>query len=260
MPSRLATMAAVFGIITSGVQVATITRSMSAGDSPLPASALPAAATAMSATVSSGPAIRLLSMPTLERIHSSLVSTDAARSSFVTTLAGWYPPNASTRAPAAPWWVRIPDCLFLVRCVAFGSGVVIVSGRGGAVGGSVLTVSFPQCFSLVLSASRWSSVLLAGRSEPDQRLAWADRVALLDQPFDERGGEVSADRVGIDARLKVAKHRAGGQDRGVATLAGLMPSRAEGASGRRDDQAPVRRAAVAVAIGMVRERCPGRVA
>ena len=89
MPSRRATTAAVFGIITSGVQVATITRSMSAADSPLPASALPAAATAMSATVSSGAASRLLAMPTRLRIHSSLVSTVSASSSLVTTRAGW---------------------------------------------------------------------------------------------------------------------------------------------------------------------------
>src|SRR5262245_3893220 len=107
MPSRRATTAAVFGIITSGVHVATITRSMSSGDSPLPASALPAAATAMSATVSSGPAMRLLAIPTLLRIHSSLVSTVAASSSLVTILAGWYPPNARTRAPTEPSWSRI---------------------------------------------------------------------------------------------------------------------------------------------------------
>jgi hypothetical protein len=68
---------------------------------------LPAAADAMSATVSSGPAIRLLAIPTRLRIHSSLVSTDAASSSLVTILAGWYPPNASTRALAVPGWVRI---------------------------------------------------------------------------------------------------------------------------------------------------------
>ena len=88
MPSRLATEAAVFGICASGVQVATITRSMSAGDRPLPARALPPACTAMSATVSSGPAIRRLAMPTRLRIHSSLVSTVSASSSLVTTLAG----------------------------------------------------------------------------------------------------------------------------------------------------------------------------
>src|SRR5215472_473511 len=106
MPSRLATTAAVLGIITSGVQVATITRSMSAGDRPLPASALPAAATAMSATVSSGPAILLLAIPTRLRIHSSLVSTVAASSSLVTILAGWYPPKASTHALGVPEWIH----------------------------------------------------------------------------------------------------------------------------------------------------------
>ncbi len=88
MPSRDATIADVFGIETSVLQVATMTRSMSAGDRPLPASALPPATTAMSATVSSGPANRRLMMPTRLRIHSSLVSTRAERSSLVTTLAG----------------------------------------------------------------------------------------------------------------------------------------------------------------------------
>ena len=80
MPSRCATVAAVFGIWTSGVQVATMTRSMSPGDRPLAASAFPPAAVAMSATVSSGAAIRRLAMPTRLRIHSSLVSMVAARS------------------------------------------------------------------------------------------------------------------------------------------------------------------------------------
>ena len=89
MPSRLATVAATFGICTSGVQVATMTRSTSAGDSPLAAIALPPACTAMSATVSSGPAILRLAMPTRLRIHSSSVSTVCASSSLVTTLAGW---------------------------------------------------------------------------------------------------------------------------------------------------------------------------
>ena len=66
-----------------------MTRSTSAAASPLAASALPPAATAMSTTVSSGPANRRLAMPTRLRIHSSLVSIRAARSSLVTTFAGW---------------------------------------------------------------------------------------------------------------------------------------------------------------------------
>ncbi len=82
-------MAAVLGICASGVQVATMTRSTSEGARPLAASALPPAAMAMSATVSSGAAIRRLVMPTRLRIHSSLVSTVRAISSLVTILAGW---------------------------------------------------------------------------------------------------------------------------------------------------------------------------
>src|SRR6266568_3519021 len=115
MPSLVATLAAVLGIWTSPVQVATITRSMSAADSPLAASALPPAATAMSATVSSGPAIRRLTIPTRLRIHSSVVSTLAVRSSLVTTLAGWYPPNARMRAPGDPSVSRISGSPFCSR-------------------------------------------------------------------------------------------------------------------------------------------------
>ena len=89
MPSRVATWPAALGIGVGIVQVATTTRSISAGASPLAASALPPAATAMSGTVSSGPAIRRLAMPTRLRIHSSLVSIRAARSALVTTFAGW---------------------------------------------------------------------------------------------------------------------------------------------------------------------------
>ncbi len=89
MPSLVATVAAVLGIGASGVQVATITRSTSAGDRPLAATALPPAAVAMSARLSSGPAILRLAMPTRLRIHSSLVSIVVASSSLVSTLAGW---------------------------------------------------------------------------------------------------------------------------------------------------------------------------
>ena len=70
-------------------QVATATRSMSAAVRPDPASALAAAALAMSATVSSGAAIRRVLMPTRSWIHSSLVSTICARSLLVSTREGW---------------------------------------------------------------------------------------------------------------------------------------------------------------------------
>src|ERR1700744_4411662 len=101
MPSRNATVAEMLGIGASLLQVATMTRSMSAGDSPLAASALPPAATAMSATDSSGAHHRRLSMPPRRRIHSALVSIRVARSSLVTALSGWYPPSDRMRAPPA---------------------------------------------------------------------------------------------------------------------------------------------------------------
>jgi hypothetical protein len=66
-----------------------MTMSMSAADRPEPASAFSAAAPAMSATVSSGAAMRRSAMPTRSRIHSSLVSTIWASSSLVTTREGW---------------------------------------------------------------------------------------------------------------------------------------------------------------------------
>src|SRR6478736_6779919 len=62
MPSRCATTAETFGIDASVLQVATMTRSMSPGDRPLPASALAPASKAMSVTVSSGPANRRLAL------------------------------------------------------------------------------------------------------------------------------------------------------------------------------------------------------
>ena len=88
MPSLAATRQATLGLRSMEVQVATTTRSMSAAVRPELASALPAAAAAMSATVSLS-AIRRLTMPTRSRIHSSLVSTSWAMSSLVTTREGW---------------------------------------------------------------------------------------------------------------------------------------------------------------------------
>ena len=83
-----------------------MTRSTSDGASPEAASAFAPAASAMSATVSSSRATRRDWMPTRDLIHSSLVSTIFARSSLVTTLAGWYPPKARIFAPAT---IRTPS-------------------------------------------------------------------------------------------------------------------------------------------------------
>ena len=66
-----------------------MTRSTSDGSSPDAARAFAPAASAMSSTVSSSRATRRDWIPTRDLIHSSLVSTILARSSFVTTLSGW---------------------------------------------------------------------------------------------------------------------------------------------------------------------------
>src|SRR5450631_1196909 len=178
MPSRVATVAAVLGIGASVVHVATISRSMSAGDRPLPASAFPPAATAMSASVSSGPAIRRLAMPTRLRIHSSLVSTCWAISSLVTTRVGWYPPNDRIRAPAIASVTRIYMVPFPCRCVS-GWGICYPGRRGLPASPGVI------------------------RLEPDQRLPRADRIAVLDQPLQHRGREGRGDHVPPAALLDV---------------------------------------------------------
>ncbi|MDQ0773326.1 hypothetical protein QF026_001792 [Streptomyces aurantiacus] len=89
MPRRAATRAAMFGDLSTAVEVATRTRSMSSGTRPAAARALAAACAASSSTGSSGPAMWRVRMPTLLVIHSSLVSTSFARSLLVSTLAGW---------------------------------------------------------------------------------------------------------------------------------------------------------------------------
>jgi hypothetical protein len=71
------------------VQVATMTAPMSDGSSPESLTARAPASAAMSTSRVSFSAMRRLSMPTRERIHSSFVSTRAASSSFVTTRSGW---------------------------------------------------------------------------------------------------------------------------------------------------------------------------
>ena len=89
MPSRAASCGAAAGTGSGMVQVATRTKSTSPAATPLVASALLAAASAMSTTVSSGSAQCRSAMPTRFLIHSSSVSTPRAiRSVLVTTLVG----------------------------------------------------------------------------------------------------------------------------------------------------------------------------
>ena len=88
MPSRWATCGPMPGMGARRLALATMTRSISSGASPLAASALPPAATAISTSVSSSDAHRRSAMPTRLWIHSSLVSITWARSSLVTRRRG----------------------------------------------------------------------------------------------------------------------------------------------------------------------------
>jgi hypothetical protein len=88
MPSRPATWAAMLGQRSIAVNVATVTRSMSAGCRPAAASAFPAAAVARSVT-DSVRAMWRVAMPVRRRIQVSSVSTSLARSSLVSTSSGW---------------------------------------------------------------------------------------------------------------------------------------------------------------------------
>ncbi len=87
-PRRAATAAAVLGLRSIAVQVATTTRSTSSTERPLLASAFWAASAAMS-TRDSPSAMCRVRIPTRLRIHSSSVSTSVASSALVRTLGGW---------------------------------------------------------------------------------------------------------------------------------------------------------------------------
>jgi hypothetical protein len=88
MPKPACTIVAQDGKVRSGVDVATITASMSSGASPAMSSAARAAATAIWLVVSPSAAKCRRSMPDRERIHSSVVSSVFSNSAFSTTRAG----------------------------------------------------------------------------------------------------------------------------------------------------------------------------
>ena len=72
----------------SGVTVATMIRSISSDSTPARSSAVRAAGSARSVIACSGAAIRRSLMPVRSVIHSSVVSTSSASSSFVSTRSG----------------------------------------------------------------------------------------------------------------------------------------------------------------------------
>ncbi len=88
VPSRWATSAAADGVCNGWVTVASMTQPTWSASMPALASALPAAATDMSTTDSSGAAKRRVTMPDRSRIHSSVESMRSQISSLVTMRAG----------------------------------------------------------------------------------------------------------------------------------------------------------------------------
>src|SRR4051794_31202582 len=96
---RNATSAAAPGTDRRLVQVLTTTRSTLLGSTPAVASALPVAATAMSAMDSSSAKCRV-AIPDRVRIHSSVDSIGPETSSLPTTRVGRYVPSPAIRDPA----------------------------------------------------------------------------------------------------------------------------------------------------------------
>ena len=88
MPRLFCTVTALAGNVLSGVEVASTIRSMSAGCNPALSSAFRAAAVARSEVSSPSAAMWRWRMPVRWTIHSSDVSTIAARSALVRIFAG----------------------------------------------------------------------------------------------------------------------------------------------------------------------------
>src|SRR5215208_2245190 len=98
MPSSSATRGAVLGVSSSGVIVATSTRSMSLGLRSASWSARRAASTASVLVRSSGPATRRSRMPVRRTIHSASTPMRSAIGPFGTTRSGSLWPRPTTRA------------------------------------------------------------------------------------------------------------------------------------------------------------------
>src|SRR5439155_20007731 len=152
---------------------------------------------------------RVLPIPTRRRTEAWLVSTVAARSSLVTTLAGWCPAKARIRVPGGPSVSRI----------------------GG--------LPFP-CLPRASFGSFWL--------QPDQGLSGVDRVLVLDQPLDDGAGERGGDGVlpapYLDVPERGARGDGGACRQCLARMARLR--RPEGAVLRGDQQPPLGQMAVLV--------------
>ena len=101
-PSSWATWGAAFGITSSGVVVATSTRSTCAGATPARRSAAVAAFVACVVSRSLGSATWRERMPVRRTIHSSVTPMRGAMSAFGTTVCGRLTPTDAIAAPDDP--------------------------------------------------------------------------------------------------------------------------------------------------------------
>src|SRR5271166_1572136 len=106
MPILACAMHAEDGALRSGVEVATMIKSISFGSSPAEAIASKPAQAARSDVYSSGSAMRRSRIPKVSTIHSGEVGKSPINSSFVTTLAGTYEPVDLMRA-LSKWLFRL---------------------------------------------------------------------------------------------------------------------------------------------------------
>src|SRR5829696_8814361 len=133
MPSALATTGAVFGVSSSGVIVASRTRSTSVALRPASSSARRAALTARSAVRSSGAAKRRSRMPVRRVIQSESTPIRSAIGPFGTTWSGSLWPRAITRAVRGGATRPLSG---LTDSWVKGSGMKGVGVLGGGRGGS----------------------------------------------------------------------------------------------------------------------------
>ena len=155
-PSSWATSGAAFGMTSSGVVVATSTRSTCSGETPARRSAAAPALVAWVVRRSSGSATCRARIPVRRTIHSSLTPIRAAISALGTTLRGRLAPTDAIAAPSA----RRPE-----------RTCPLTRGRSGALASS--------CSCMTQSPKKWP-MPTATRPKPDTR--GVGRVGLQASP------------------------------------------------------------------------------
>src|SRR5215469_6897269 len=124
----------------------------------------------------------------------------------------------------------------------------------------------PDCLSFVamtLAAVAAAARLLVARLQPDERLTRVHRIAVLNQPFDDRGREVCDDGVRAAAHLDLAKysacseHRAAADRKPCSAIGVRQGTERAGLLG--DEQPPLGSVTVGMAAGVLKEQRPRRV-